>query len=69
MADARVAAIDATASLQNLTKISRPRHPGMTGRVGFEQIKLRVDQPYILRDGRHSSAIASDRAEIPIALG
>jgi hypothetical protein len=27
MADARVAAIDATASLQNLTKISPPRHP------------------------------------------
>ena len=48
MADATVAAIDATASLQNLTKISRPRHPGMTGRVGFEQIRLRVYQPYIL---------------------
>ena len=43
-----MAAIDATASLQNLTKISRPRHPGMTGRVGFEQIRLRVYQPYIL---------------------
>ena len=35
MADARVAAIDATAWLQDLTEFARPANPGMN--FGFEQ--------------------------------